>query len=218
MKLSYELFNNVFNWSKGQIPVLNIENKPLYREFIKDIKYLESNKTERLHFLFDDDKEVKRAHFIEVPVLLEFNSTKTNRYLTKILTDEFNDEYELRIDIENHLRKIIFDLFSGTNLQIDLAEQMDLKQLIKLFQIKIVDDSDSDIGSLINYIELMNSIDSDAIFVLLDLKVYFSNEEIVSLYKYCLNNEIEIFLIEHQCEVLHHEKLFIIDEDLCEIF
>src|SRR5699024_1226831 len=145
-----------------------------YREFIKDIKYLESNKTERLHFLFDDDKEVKRAHFIEVPVLLEFNSTKTNRYLTKILTDEFNDEYELRIDIENHLRKIIFDLFSGTNLQIDLAEQMDLKQLIKLFQIKIVDDSDSDIGSLINYIELMNSIDSDAIFVLLDLKVYFS--------------------------------------------
>lgn len=218
MKLSYELFKNVFTWTNNQIPVLSIENKQLFREFIKDIKYLDSNNSKRLYFLFDNDKEVKNTHFIEVPVSLVFNNTKTNRYLANLLTEAFNDEYELRIDIENRFRKIIFDLFSKTNLQIDMREHMDLKQLIKLFQIKIVDDSDTDIGSLINYIELIDTVGSNTLFVFLELKRYFSAKEINELYRYCVNNEIGIFLIEHEHEKLEREKIFIVDEDLCEIF
>lgn len=201
-----------------QIPVLHIENKPLYREFIKDIKLLENNKAERLHLLYDDEKEVKHIHLIEAPVSLEFNNSKTSRYLTNLLNDAFNEEYELRIEIENYLRKVIFDLYSDTNLQIELAEQMDLKQLIKLFQIKIVDDSENDIGSLINYVELINAIDSNVIFIFMDIKKYFFDDELIELYKYCSQNEIEILILGSSNNKLPQEKLFIIDKDLCEIF
>lgn len=70
------------------------------------------------------------------------------------------------------------------------------------------------------YIKLMNQICGVEIFVIPNLKAYFSPEEIIQLYEFTIYNKIYLIVIEaiqtpHIEPHIEREKCWIIDEDLC---
>lgn len=218
MKFSYDLFNSVLEWNNNVIPVIVVENKPTYRTLIKDLTTYQPKKVSDIRILKDTMNEISSFQFINIPVLLEFNNTSINKYLTNFLIDEMNDDYQTKLKIENDLREILFDVFSKVDIQVEISDQMDIKQLMKLFKINVIDDSSSDIESLINYIELMITISPSTLFGFAGLKTFFTEIEIQELYKYLMMNEINCLLVENRNMEMMYEKIFIIDDDLCEIY
>lgn len=62
----------------------------------------------------------------------------------------------------------------------------DLSSLMKSLSVEIDDDSDSLLEKMMQYINLMNQICGVNIFVIPNLKVYFSTEEIIQLYEFTI--------------------------------
>ena len=92
----------------------------------------------------------------------------------------------------------------------------DLSSLMKSLSVEIDDDSDSLLEKMMQYINLMNQICGVNIFVIPNLKAYFSTEEIIQLYEFTIYNKIYLIVIEAiQTPHIEGEKCWIIDEDLC---
>lgn len=92
----------------------------------------------------------------------------------------------------------------------------DLSSLMKSISVEIDDDADSLLEKMMQYIKLMNQICGVEIFVIPNLKVYFSTEDIIQLYEVAMYNKIYLIVIE-SFQTLHveGEKGWIIDKDLC---
>ena len=136
--------------------------------------------------------------------------------------------------INTNDRKIITKLYQELTFQNDtlLQEESVLfkQELISYFD-KVVstvpynlkynfdtddDDSDSLLEKMMQYINLMNQICGVNIFVIPNLKAYFSTEEIIQLYEFTIYNKIYLIVIEAiQTPHIEGEKCWIIDEDLC---
>ena len=57
-------------------------------------------------------------------------------------------------------------------------------------------------------------------FVFIGLKDYFTEDEILEFYEYIIYNDFNIVLVEpnNSKNVHAKEKVYVIDEDLCEIY
>lgn len=171
-----------------------------------------------LEFLTQNDSAVKNLQLVQSPIHLEFNNKQTDRYLANILEEKMLENYEEKIQVENDLRQTIYNHLLDLPIQIDILGDLKIKQLVKLFEVTVVDDSESDLGSLINYIELMETVASSGLYVFINLKNYFLDDEVSEFYRYCIENEINILLVENKVGKIDLEKNFIIDEDSCEIY
>ena len=92
----------------------------------------------------------------------------------------------------------------------------DLSSLMKSISIEINDYADSLLEKIIQYIKLMNQICGVEIFVIPNLKTYFSTEEIIQFYEFAIYNKIYLIVLESiQTPHIESEKGWIIDEDVC---
>ena len=75
--------------------------------------------------------------------------------------------------------------------------------------------------SLKNYknIKLISEVLKKEVFVLINFYTFFEKEEIIELYKECFYKKIKLLFVENKKPgiINSEEKLFIIDNDLCEI-
>lgn len=87
---------------------------------------------------------------------------------------------------------------------------------MKSISIEINDYADSLLEKIIQYIKLMNQICGVEIFVIPNLKTYFSIEEIIQFYEFSIYNKIYLIVLESiQTPHIESEKGWIIDEDVC---
>ena len=100
------------------------------------------------------------------------------------------------------------------------TSEIDIKQLYKMMDLKVEENLDSYLEQILNYINVVREVFNTKLFIFVNLKDYISDEEYEEIYKYIQLNKINIFLIESKVpkESYNWEKLWIIDEDLCEIY
>ena len=72
---------------------------------------------------------------------------------------------------------------------------------------------------IINYIHLAHRVLNTSLFIFINLKSYFSNEDLELLYQTLLYEKVTILLIErYESTKLSFEKHLIIDNDACVIY
>lgn len=88
--------------------------------------------------------------------------------------------------------------------------------VMKAISVETDVECDSLLEKMLQYIKLMNQICGIDIFVIPNLKYYFSTEETMQFYQFAMYNKIYIVVIEPTLSPhMEGEKSWIIDDDLC---
>lgn len=219
MKLVNTLYGLEFDLVENQILVLSIENHVAYSNILGTL--WKQYKGEDGDFILSDgSKELKLSQKIECIYNIFNINTNDRKIITKLYQElTFQNDNLLQEESVLFKQELIsyFDKVISTvpyNLKYNF--DTDLSSLMKSISVEIDDDADSLLEKIIQYIKLMNQICGVEIFVIPNLKAYFSTEEIIQLYEFAIYSKIYLIVIESiQTPHIEGENGWIIDEDLC---
>ena len=170
--------------------------------------------------LSDGDKELKMSQRIEC-IYNIFNINTNDRKIISKLYQELtyqNDALlqEESIRFKQELMEYFDKLISTVPYNLIYNFEVDLSSLMKAISVETDMESDSLLEKLLQYVKLMNQICGIDIFVIPNLKYYFSTEETMQFYQFAMYNKIYMVVIEPTLSPhMEGEKGWIIDDDLC---
>ena len=223
MKLINEDLNNEIIFEENKVNLLVVENKKKFVEFIQEI-IKQNNGNEGKFFLFDKNTELKIHNKVEI-IKDIFDLDINNK---KILNKIYHELEELSIDseflletknMESNLLKYIYCLIEKYDYPLEIAKGLDLKELFKLLSVKLSLCFSNKVEEILEYIDLVSRILKKEIFVLVNLHIFLEKDDIVALCRECFYKKIKLLFVENQKPdiINNEERLFIIDNDLCEI-
>jgi CRISPR-associated protein, csn2 family len=223
MKLINEDLNNEIIFEENKVNLLVVENKKKFVEFIQEI-IKQINRNEGKFFLFDKNTELKIHNKVEI-IKDIFDLDINNK---KILNKIYHELEELSIDseflletknMESNLLKYIYYLIEKYDYPLEIVEGLDLKEIFKLLSVKLSLCFSNKVEEILEYIDLVSRILKKEIFVLVNFHIFLEKDDIVALCRECFYKKIKLLFVENQKPdiINNEEKLFIIDNDLCEI-
>ncbi len=107
-----------------------------------------------------------------------------------------------------------------SDLNLTYNEDVNIASLLKVFDVKIDIENHSLISRLVEYVDTLYKHCNIKCFVLVNLKAYFTDEEILVFYKHIFYSKINVLLLEssQKEKLCEEEKVYVIDKDLCFIY
>lgn len=221
MRLVYPEYEICIELGENIINVICIEHPKIFRKFI--------------YYLWEQYKGT------EGPILLSSNNTVLNiEKNVEIIANPFEiniNQKKIINNLYNELRTITMTQFADIVQQINILDVSYFDQLInelpyhlsynvelkiidlfKMYDLRLEYSSDSLLEKLIDYITLSSQICKSQLFIFINLKSYFNDEEIKYIYEVSIYNKLYFLLIENVYkEPLQNEQILIIDKDMCKI-
>lgn len=210
-------YNYKINIDDDYINEIICENPIIYYDMISDLFRVDNS-----HFVLSHNDELlemeKYCEIIINPLELNINNKKNiDKLYHKIIECMNHNEFyimknELYLNIIEYINKISFEC----NYTLDYSDDIDLKGLLKLFNVCIEDNSVSIVEMVNNYLKVCNELQEKKVYIFVNLKSFLSTEQIYSLYKNALYNKFYLILFENYDRIsLENEKKIIIDKDGC---
>ena len=223
MKLIHEDLSNEIIFEENKVNLLIVENKEKFVEFIQEIiKQIEGEYGK--FSLFEENTELKindKIDIIKDIFILNLNNKKVlNKVYHELEKLSVDAEFLLETkNMENSLLKYIYYLIENYDYPLEIIEEIDLKEIFKLFSVKLSLCFSNKIEEILEYIDLVSKIFKKEIFILINFHIFLEKKDIVALYRECFYKKIKLLFVENQKPdiINNEEKLFIIDNDLCEI-
>ncbi len=224
MKLVHPELENQIVFSENKINILTVENKNFFIKLIEELLQ-QINGDEGSFILSENNKELEISKFCQMiidPFNLEFNNKKIVNTIYSKLKDLTIDEFHyletlnIKRDILKYIDRIIFDY----DIPLEVDNDFDITALFKALNIKVENENSSLLEKLMNYISLLTDLTNTRLFILLNLKQFFSYDELKAFYSFVNYTKISVLLLEAVFIEPKHEdeKHYIIDTDLCEIY
>lgn len=206
---------------------ISIEDKHYFYSFVKFIKqeYKREDTSKKMMNVFCDGSIVnleKMSCLITDYTEIDFNSKVINSSIIKKLTSflSLSEQKEVRELLQDCLHKIIADFSLYSDLNLDKNPDLLITEIAKICAPTILDEKTTILERLIEYIDLMLNIKNMSVLFLVSVKLYLDQDELEMLFKYCLDRNLLLVLIE-SCdsgEILLDEQRVIIDSQKCVIF
>ena len=223
MKLLNEDLNNSIHFEENKVNILVIENKKYFVEYVEQL-LSQINGNFGKFSLFLESKELKISEKIEMIkdiFDLEINNKKMiNKIYHELEELSMDSEFLLETkNIESELLKYMYHLSEKYDYPLEICDEINIKELFKIFSIKLSSDFSNKLEEIVEYIKLISEVLKKEVFVLINFYTFFEKEEIIELYKECFYKKIKLLFVENKKPgiINSEEKLFIIDNDLCEI-
>lgn len=219
MKLTCAKYGLEINFCENKAEVLVVENPTCLAEMISCIR-AQCEGEEGMFLLSEKDvclKFEKNVFLIIDPFSLNYNDRK-------ILS-------KLYIQMELYGRDLGFEKEKINAQVISMMDELILKspydnltyqldpgwiELFKAYDLCFEKESESLLENLIEYIKVLSNLTGIKLVCLVNIKSYFTTEEMVEFYKYVFYNKINVLLLEtFEREKYFEEEVFIIDKDLC---
>ncbi len=214
---------NKITFEENVVNILVIENKNYFISVIDEL--LKQSKGEEGTFsIFFNNNELKFSDKVEVIDSVFNLDLKNKKILNKIyieleksiLDSEF---FVYSKELEYKIFQFICRLSESYDFPLSFNDNIDWKEIFKTISLRLSTSFNNKIEEIIEYIELVNKVLNKNIFVLINFHSFFNKDEIKEFYKQCFYKKINLLVIESKEPdiILLDEKLFIIDENLCEI-
>lgn len=219
---SYYLESPVY-FEENTVNVIVVENSVHFRSFseriINGINGFDTD------FRLSDEKfqsmELsKYAEFIIDPFAVDCSSKKILSKLAEEMTS-ISEQYTNELhDIMFRLNKIGGLMSVQSQFEATFSEVNDISKIIKLLDFSIDFEEKDTLEKVIEYMKICRQYLGKKLFIFLNLKCFFSKEELAEFYKAVFYEKINILLLERMCynDGIECEKVRIIDSDLCEIY
>lgn len=220
MKFVYSGIDTVFNIEETYVNELVIENKRLFREVVEDLSAQVSGFSGKALLSIDNVSVDMQKHIEVITCFVPFEmnrKTLISKMLQKFEEKAVDSEHffhtsEIMMLIETYLDNITED--SDCELS---YSKLNISSIIKAAGIEIDEYGKSNLERMYDYFELVRSFEGDKVFFLVNMRAFYSDDDMREFIRTAIGHRIKIFLLESEI----HGKLenivrTTIDEDLCE--
>lgn len=223
MKLQISGIENSIDFSNS-INVLEIKDKTFFKTFLTEINDLIVNKVETDNiWLINQDGE--KANLFEYAMIIFdiFNLDFNSKTILNKLYLELNRISSLEDKIEENYKNIIRNIIEYTvervrelPFECDINKDIRFKDVLKLVGLRINTEEYYNLEDKIMFlIDIINEFKIAKILIIVNMKVYFSSEEVEEIYKYAIYKNVKLLVIENipNDTKLQYEKKILIDNE-----
>lgn len=204
---------------ENKVTVISIENKSLFTKCVYDL-WLQSKGEIGECVLSNGEGPIifdKNASLIMNIFDVDVNNKKIITRVFKELAENANDYFS---DSINEIQKNIVDtmdkLVDSVPYSLVYDDSWDVPSLLKMVNMRMNQVEGDPLALFFDYIQLESKICNISTYVVINIKDYFSDEELKEFYKFLFYNKINLIVIEsHQSILYPDEKNWIIDQDNC---
>lgn len=222
MRLVYYDYNIEIDFSYGKINNVVIENPLVLDGLIMGLWYTISKYEEKIS-VFDNFEKMdftKITDLIFSPLELTYRKKDIQKRMIEGMLEEIT-ESDLSFKFSEAyaaLLEIVKQVKMNWEYEIDFDENLELKKLIKCFDIHLQEPSGNFLKRLIEYISVTAKLMNNKIFFLLGGFNFINDGEYNLLEKHAAYEDVAIINIEgKQNNLKSLENQYIMDVDLCEI-
>ncbi len=220
MKLIYENIGHILTFQEGFVNELVIENKRLFYEMVNSLM-LQADGQKGKFVLSISNKPVEFGKYADVTV--QFAPFQLNRkhLLTKLyatLEQEAlqAENYMKTRDILSNLETYIHTLAAPLPFEIS-CQKLSVNAIIRALSPEIEAENQNSLEKIFAYMELVRELDRERLFIMVNMRTYFSDEEITYFVESACLHDFKLLLLEsYSFPILKNTKRYTVDEDLCE--
>ena len=224
MKLMYQDSILEFEVLRDKVTVVSFENRKVFRRMITEID-IQCEGGEGPWILNDNNKAFnldKYGHMILNPLYVDVNSKSLLTKLQNQLAKEALLMTEEVADIVNRLHAFYYSLEFGYPLSIQHKLEIGTAELIKLGSFNFEFNRKGDIIDLMSYIEVVDTLLSPMLYIMVNLDLVLNDDELTVFYKNMLSRQLRLVCLT--TGIFSKEKLdknivngYILDNDFCVI-
>ncbi len=218
MRVVFDFFSKPVILKNG-IPVVCIEHQKTLRE---TVGFFESGESAIRPPVFSKNFEpidIKKISFISHFFDLSFSAPfykKIYNEMQKLCFDCFAEDV---IALTSQTARLLELIVQKYDFDFTFQDTLDLVALFKMQNLKADFQSENKLEQLLNYIILTQKYAPVSCFVLLNMHLYFTENELLLFYEEVQRRNITVLLIEPVCfPKLKYENYYILDKEYCEIF
>lgn len=115
-------------------------------------------------------------------------------------------------EVEQFIQELSFDLPSTVS-----CDKIGIGGVFRSAGLGILDDYGNDLERILDYMKLTRELERDKLFVLVNLRSFYSDEEIAAFFQSILDHSLCVLLVDSVSKArLPLEKRITVDADLCE--
>ena len=222
MKLLYQDSILEFEISHDKVTVVSFENRKVFRRMVTELD-IQCDSGVGPWILNDNDKAFnldKYSHIILNPLYVDVNSKSLLTKLQNQLTKEALLMTEEVADIVNRLHAFYYSLEFGYPLSIQHKMEMGAAEIIKLGSFNFEFNRKGDVMDLMSYIEVVDTLLSPMIFIMVNLDLVLNDDEINVFYQNMLSRQLRLVCFttgSFNREALDKSLInrYILDNDFC---
>ena len=220
MKLVYKNMGHILDFNEGCVNELVIENKKMFFDMVSSM----AMQVDGLHggcVLSIADKPVEFSKYVDMTV--QFVPFQVNR--KSLLTKLYAALEKKALNLENYIKtrellgeleKYVFLLSEELPFEIN-CQKLAIGPIIRALSPEIEENGKNAIENIFAYMELVRELDRDKLFIMVNMRSYFSDEEMeIFTESVCLHDFKALLLEVSAFPKLKRTKRFMIDADLCE--
>lgn len=204
------------------IPVITIENKALFRNAVLEIyKQVAGGKSGNF-VLSNNNQEIKFSNYVDIIndyININLNDRKILTKLYNLLKNKSLEDYDSFFKISEHITEYVQDLLFGEEFDLVQINNIDPIDVFKAVSVEIDDSSKGISEKLLEYIYISERFMDTKLFIFVNLREFFSDEEVIQIYNKILFNKTKFIILQSRLikSLDCREFQYIIDEDLCDI-
>ena len=222
MKLMYQDSILEFEVLRDKVTVVSFENRKVFRRMVTELD-IQCDSGVGPWILNDNDKAFnldKYSHIILNPLYVDVNSKSLLTKLLNQLTKEALLMTEDVADIVNRLHAFYYSLEFGYPLSIQHKMEMGAAEIIKLGSFNFEFNRKGDVMDLMSYIEVVDTLLSPMIFIMVNLDLVLNDDEINVFYQNMLSRQLRLVCFttgSFNREALDKSLInrYILDNDFC---
>lgn len=205
---------------ENQVSVLIIENISRRLSIINQL-YEQVLGQEGTWILVNGEKTYeirKKCDIILEPFSLELNNRRVRTKLYEEIKEIANEDcYEAGLQLHSYICNYLEVVLQRIPYPIQYNDSWDVNNILKMYNVEILDECNNVYERLLNYIRIMNQICGVQIFIIINLKQFLTETQIVELYKIISYSKINVVLIEFNTSGnrFPQEDIYILDADDC---
>ena len=220
MKLIYGDMGHVLCFDGGYVNELVVENRKMFFEMVSNITF-QADGAYGDCVLSISDKSVEFSRYADVTV--QFAPFQVNRksLLTKLNASLeqkalFAENYAKTGELLGEIERYILYLAEDFQFEVD-CQKLSIGPIIKAISPEIEEAEKSTIEKVFAYMELVRELDRERLFIMVNMRTYFSDEEMERFVESACLHDFKVLLLESSSlPILKSTKRHTIDSDLCE--
>lgn len=220
MKFAHPQLDNVLTAGDEYVSTLVIEQPQFFRTLLKDIDtQLTGGKgctvlsQDNQILPFDRHAEIIDS-FLHFQIGRKPLLTKLVNRLEALATDGENyfRTAQLTAELEKYITELAMDLPCNV-----YCSKIGFGGILRAVGVDVVDDSESDLERLLDYMELTRELEHERLFILVNLRSYYADTEVEVFFTSVIAHGFLVLPIDSVSRpLLKNERRVTVDDDLCE--
>lgn len=220
MNFAHPNLDHVLTIGGDHVDTLVIEQPDFFRSLLQDLDRQLSGERGRCVLSRDNkvlpiDRNIEIIDsFIRFQMGRKLLLTKLTNRLEALAMNEENYLRTARFtgELEQYIMELSLDLPCGI-----FCSKMSFGGILHAVGVNIADDHESDLERLLDYMELTRELEHERVFILVNLRSYYSDAEIEDFFASVLAHELLILPVDSVSRPrLKNERRITVDDDLCE--